>query len=131
MPATPGPNPAFVYNNAPIVLSLKVTNPAGVDTKTVTIRPQPDAFTGLAVRYRTGNNEWRITGNTTLLAGQRVTAVLGSTLTGTVIGTPQTVDATGAFSIRVTGPAPGAVRTVSLVSSTGAVQPAFAVNVTN
>jgi hypothetical protein len=131
LPAAPGPNPTFVFNNAPLVFQLRVTNPAGSATRNVTIRPQADAFTGLAVRYRTGNNEWRISGNTTLLAGQRVSAVLGSTLTGRVIGTPQAVDTTGAFSIRVTGPAPGAIRTVSLVSSTGAVQLAFAVNVTN
>ena len=63
--------------------------------------------------------------------GQRVAVVLGSTLTGRVIGTPATVDAAGAFSLRVTGPAPGAVRTVSLVTSTGARQLAVAVTVTN
>jgi hypothetical protein len=131
LPAAPGPNATFVFDNAPLVFQLRVTNPAGSATRNVTIRPQADAFTGLTVRYRTGNNEWRIAGNTTLLAGQRVTAVLGSNLNGRVIGTPQTVDTTGAFSIRVTGPLPGAIRTVSLVSSTGAVQPAFNVNVTN
>ena len=30
-----------------------------------------------------------------------------------------TVDAAGAFSVRVTGPLPGNIRTISLVSSTG------------
>jgi hypothetical protein len=102
-----------------------------VATARTTVRPAADNFTGLAVRYRTGNNEWRITGNSTLLAGQRVTAVLGSTLTGRVIGAPVGVDATGAFSIRVTGPVPGAVITVSLVSTTGGQQLAVPVNITN
>ena len=38
---------------------------------------------------------------------------------------------TGAWSVRVTGPAPGAIRTVSVVSSTGAVALASGVTVTN
>ena len=57
--------------------------------------------------------------------------VLGSTLTGRVIGTPTTVDATGAFSVRVTGPAPGTIRTISIVTSTGAQVLGSAVQVTN
>jgi hypothetical protein len=131
MPAAPGPNAAYVYNNDPVVLELTVRNPAGVATARTTVRPAADNFTGLAVRYRTGNNEWRITGTNTLIAGQLVSAVLGSTLTGRVIGTPVAVDATGAFSIRVTGPVPGPVTTISLVSSTGGRQLAVPVNVTN
>lgn len=120
MPAVPGPNAAYVADNAPVVLELTVRNPAGVATSQVTVRPQPEQLSGIAARYRTGNNEWRVTGTTDLPAGQRITVVLGSTLTGRVIGTPATVDATGAFSVRVTGPAPGTIRTVSFVTSTGA-----------
>jgi len=60
-----------------------------------------------------------------------VIAVLGSTLTGRVIGTPLAVDAAGAFSIRVTGPVPGPVTTISLVTTTGGRQLAVPVNVTN
>jgi hypothetical protein len=41
------------------------------------------------------------------------------------------VDATGAFSLRVTGPAPGAVRTVSFVTTIGGRQLASPVTVTN
>ncbi|BEL11677.1 hypothetical protein Q0Z83_098680 [Actinoplanes sichuanensis] len=131
MPAAPGPNAAFVYDNEPVVLELTTRNPSGSSSSRVTIRPQAETFTGLTVRYRTGNNEWRISGTSNLLAGQRVTAVLGNALTGRVIGTPVTVDAAGAFSIRVTGPTPGTIRTISLVSSTGGQVLAFPVNVTN
>ncbi|MEU4157684.1 hypothetical protein [Actinoplanes sp. NPDC026670] len=131
MPAAPGPNAAFVYDNEPVVLQLTTRNPSGSSTSRVTVRPQAETFNGLTVRYRTGNNEWRISGASNLLAGQRVTAVLGSTLTGRVIGTPATVDAAGTFSIRVTGPTPGTIRTISLVSSTGGQVLAFPVNVTN
>ncbi|HEY0000779.1 MAG TPA: hypothetical protein VGB74_10025 [Actinoplanes sp.] len=131
LPATPGPNAAYVYDNSPVVLELTVRNAAGVATARTTVRPTTDAFTGLAVRYRTNNNEWRISGNTTLLAGQRVVAVLGTTLTGRVIGAPVAVDATGAFSIRVTGPVPGPITTISLATSTGGRQLAIPVNVTN
>ncbi|WIM95542.1 hypothetical protein ACTOB_007659 [Actinoplanes oblitus] len=131
LPASPGPNAGFVYTNDPVVLELTATNPNGVTTDRVTVRPVAESFPGgITVRYRTGNNEWRISGTSSLIAGQRITAVLGDTLTGRVIGTGP-VDATGAFSIRVTGPVPGTVRTVSLVTSTGGVALAQAVTVTN
>ncbi|GAB1693564.1 hypothetical protein KRM28CT15_53670 [Krasilnikovia sp. M28-CT-15] len=134
LPAAPGPNATYAFNNDPVVLELTIRNAAGVSTDQVVVTPQPETLSGLAVRYRTGNNEWRISGTSSLLVGQRVTVVLGSTLTGRVIGTA-TVDATGAFDIRVTGPNPGtgatAIRTVSFVTSTGGRQLGFAVNVTN
>jgi len=130
VPATPGPNPAFVYDNSPVVLELTVRNPAGIRTDQVVVRPQGDPLTGIAARYRTGRNEWRVDGTTSLLAGQRVAVVLGSTLTGTVIGTTS-VDATGAFSIRVTGPVPGNIRTISVVTSTGGRVLGAGVAVTN
>ncbi|GID99039.1 hypothetical protein Adu01nite_03900 [Paractinoplanes durhamensis] len=131
LPASPGPNAAFVLDNNPVVLELTVRNPAGVDVATTTVRPAAEQFTGLAVRYRTGNNEWRISGTSTLITGQRITAVLGANLTGRVIGTPVAVDATGAFSIRVTGPVPGPIVQISLVTTTGGSQPAIPVNITN
>jgi hypothetical protein len=131
LPAAPGPNATYVAGNDPVVLELTAKNPAGTSTARVTVRPLAETFTGLTVRYRTGNNEWRISGTSSLLAGQRVSAVLGSTLTGRVVGTPATVDAAGAFSIRVTGPNPGTIRTISFVSSTGGQVLAFPVNVTN
>ncbi|MEV4642359.1 hypothetical protein AB0J80_33915 [Actinoplanes sp. NPDC049548] len=127
LPAVPGPNPAYEPNNDPVVLELTTRNPAGIAVDQVVVRPQTEALTGITVRYRTGNNEWRISGNTSLLAGQRVAAVLGSTANGRVIGSPATVDAAAVFSIRTTGPAPGAVRTITLITSTGARQ---VVNVT-
>ncbi|GGN54234.1 hypothetical protein GCM10010112_03820 [Actinoplanes lobatus] len=131
LPAAPGPNTGYVYNNEPVVLELTVTGAAGPHSDQVTIRPQGETFTGLSVRYRTGNNEWRISGTSGIVAGQRITAVLGDVLTGRVIGTG-TVDAAGAFSIRVTGPNPGnTIRTISLVSSTGGRLLATPVNVTN
>ncbi|MBG0561971.1 PKD domain-containing protein [Actinoplanes aureus] len=132
LPAAPGPNAAYIYNNDPVVLELTVRNAAGVSTARVTVRPQAETLSGLAVRYRTGNNEWRISGTSSVLAGQRVTAVVGSTLSGgRVVGTPVTVDAAGAFSLRVTGPNPGTVRTISLVTSIGGQSLAVPVNVTN
>ncbi|MFI7600215.1 PKD domain-containing protein [Actinoplanes sp. NPDC049681] len=122
LPAVPGPNAAYVYDNDPVVLELTVRNPAGIAVDQVVVRPQPETLSGITVRYRTGSNEWRISGTSDLIAGQRFAAVLGSNLNGRVIGTPQVVDAAGAFSLRVTGPSPGTVRTVMLVTSTGARQ---------
>ncbi|MEU4220707.1 PKD domain-containing protein [Actinoplanes sp. NPDC026623] len=131
LPAVPGPNKGFAYNNDAVELELTVKTPTGVDSSRIFIRPQPETLSGLSVRYRTNSNEWRISGTSSLLAGQRVAVVLGSTLTGQTIGAPVTVDGTGAFDLRVTGTNPGAVRTVSFVTTTGAQQLAFAVNVTN
>lgn len=127
LPAVPGPNAAYVYDNDRVVLELTVRNPAGIAVDEMVVRPQPETLSGVAVRYRTGTNEWRIVGASNVLAGQRFAAVLGSNLNGRVIGTPQAVDAGGVFSIRVTGPSPGALRTVTLVSTTGTRQ---VVNVT-
>ncbi|MEV8508527.1 hypothetical protein AB0368_27395 [Actinoplanes sp. NPDC051475] len=122
LPAVPGPNAAYVYNNDPVVLELTVRNPAGIAVDEMVVRPQPETLSGITVRYRTGSNEWRISGTSDVLAGQRVAVVLGSNLNGRVIGTPQAVDAAGAFSLRVTGPPPGTFRTVSIVTTAGARQ---------
>jgi hypothetical protein len=130
LPPAPGPNPAYVYNNSAVVLELTVTNPAGTSSSQVTIRPQAETISGVTARYRTGRNEWRVNGTTNLLAGQRVAVVLGSNLNGRVIGTTS-VDTTGAFSIRATGPVPGTVRTISIVSATGARILGAGVTVTN
>ncbi|GGQ49879.1 PKD domain-containing protein [Couchioplanes azureus] len=130
LPAVPGPNATYVANNDPVVLELTVRNPAGIATDLVTVRPQPETLSNFAVRYRTNTNEWRISGTSDLPAGQRVAVVLGLTLTGRVIGVA-TVDATGAFSVRVTGPVPGAIRNISFVTSTGAVRLGVPVTVTN
>jgi hypothetical protein len=131
MPAVPGPNAGYVYNNDPVVLELTVRNAAGTNVDLVVIRPQAESLTGFTARYRTGGNEWRITGNTNLLAGQRFAMVLGSTLTGRVIGAVGTVDAAGVLTVRATGPVPGTVRTISIVTATGGRQLAVPVTVTN
>jgi hypothetical protein len=117
LPAVPGPNAAYAYDNSPVVLALTVTNPAGSSTAQVVVRSQPEAITQVVGRYRT-RGEWRVDAVTNLLAGQRVAVVLGSTLTGRVIGVA-TVDPAGAISLRAATPAPGTIRTISLVSTTG------------
>ncbi|MCU7723598.1 PKD domain-containing protein [Actinoplanes sp. KI2] len=131
LPAAPGPNAGYLYNNDPVVLELTVRNSAGSDVVRTTVRPTADQLTNLSVRFRTDKDEWRISGTDTLVAGQMVTAVLGSTLTGRVIGTPVAVDATGAFSIRVNGPALSGSTTISLVTTTGGRLLAQPVTVTN
>jgi hypothetical protein len=129
LPAAPGPNAGFVYDNSPVVLQLTVTNPAGSRTAQVTVRPQAETISQVTARYR-NRGEWRIDGATDLVAGQRVAVVLGSNLTGRVIGTA-TVDAAGAISLRATTPAPGTIRTISLVAGTGGRVLGAPVTVTN
>ncbi|HYN92660.1 MAG TPA: hypothetical protein VES42_02280 [Pilimelia sp.] len=129
LPAAPGPNAGFVYNNAQLVFDVTVTGPGGVATDRVVVRPQAETISQVTGRYR-NRGEWRITGTSSLLAGQRVTVVLGSALTGRVIGTT-TVDAAGAFALRATTPAPGTTRTISIVTSTGGRVLGAPITVTN
>jgi hypothetical protein len=129
LPAAPGPNAGFGYNNNPVVLELTVTNPAGSRTAQVTVRPQAETISQVTARYR-NRGEWRIDGVTNLVVGQRVAVVLGSDLSGRVIGVA-TVDAAGAISLRATTPAPGTIRTISLLSSTGGRVLGAPVTVTN
>jgi hypothetical protein len=129
LPAAPGPNPGYTANNAPLVFRMTVTGPGGTGSDTITVNPRPETFSGITARYRT-RGEWRVDGNSSILAGQRVTVVVGSTLTGPVVGTA-TVDPTGAFAIKVATPDPGTVRTISIVSATGGVQQGITLQVTN
>jgi hypothetical protein len=129
LPAVPGPNAAYAFDNNPVVLALTVTNLAGSSTAQVVVRPQLETISQVVGRYRT-RGEWRVDAVTNLLAGQRVAVVLGSTLNGQVIGVA-TVDAVGAISLRAATPAPGTIRTISLVSTTGGRVLGAPVTVTN
>jgi hypothetical protein len=111
----------------PATFTLTATGVDGVTTATdtVVVTPQVESITGVTARYRTAGGTWRVTGTTSILAGQRVTIVLGPLATGRTIGTA-TVDAVGAFSVRagskpdprVPGPDENQV---TVVSATGGI----------
>lgn len=115
---TAGPNTGYAVSNPPLVLRLTVTGPGGATAfDDVTITPQPETMAITAADYRAGR-EWRVSGTSSILAGQRVAVMLGG-LQGRVLGTT-TVDALGAWTFRGAGAvAPGAATTVSVVSATG------------
>ncbi|MDQ1650917.1 MAG: hypothetical protein QOI35_117 [Cryptosporangiaceae bacterium] len=129
LPAAPGPNASYVPNNAPVVLRVTATGPGGTATDDVVISPQPETISGITARYRT-RQEYRITGTTNLIAGQRIVVVLGSAGTGQVIGSA-TVDAVGAFAVRATTPLPGSSTTISVLSATGGRVLGFPLTITN
>ncbi|HYN94408.1 MAG TPA: hypothetical protein VES42_11220 [Pilimelia sp.] len=129
LPAAPGPNPTYVVNNAPLTFELAAAGPGGSGTDQVVVTPQPETLSNVAAQYRT-RGEWRISGVSNVLAGQRVTVVLGPDLRAQVIGSG-TIDATGAFDVRTTTPNPGTIRTVSIVTSNGGQSLARPVTVTN
>ena len=118
-------NPLYAPNNTPLTFTLTATPVGGgaVKTDTVVISPRAETFSAVVARYRTTRGEWRVTGTTSILAGQRVTIVLGPNAQGRTIGSA-TVDAAGAFSIRA-GAAPDprspAQTLVTVVSATGGV----------
>ncbi len=118
-------NGTYVWDNSPLTFTLTATPVGGgpVATDTVTISPQVETITGVVARYRTGRGEWRVTGTSSIRAGQRVTIVLGPNAQGRTIGSA-TVDAAGAFSVRAGAqpdPRTPAQTLVTVISATGAV----------
>lgn len=118
-------NPLYSPVNTPLTFTLTATPVGGgaVKTDTVVITPQPETFSTVVARYRTTRGEWRVTGTTSILAGQRVTIVLGPNAQGKTIGSA-TVDAAGAFSVRagaVPDPRSPAQTLVTVISATGGV----------
>ena len=119
-------NPLYAPNNTPLTFTLTATPVGGgtVQTDTVVISPQAETFSNVVARYRTGRGEWRVTGSTSILAGQRVTIVLGPNAQGKTIGSA-TVDAAGAFSVRagrLPDPRTAPAQTlVTVISATGGV----------
>jgi hypothetical protein len=125
--------PTFTMPNTadPVIFQLTVTGPGGSDVATVQISPIPDVLTTSQVEFRTSKAEWRIQGTATVVTGNVITVHLGSTVTGTVLGTAS-VDALGAWSLRLAnGPQPPASRTITLTSSRGGVLVGVAVVVRN
>lgn len=124
--STTGPNPGYAVSSTPVVLALEVTGQGGQSvTDQVTVSPAPETLAIATAEYRAGR-EWRVGGTSNRPAGQRVAIVLGSALTGRVIGTA-TVDALGAWSFRgAGGTTPSGATTVSAVSAAGGSRTGFA-----
>jgi hypothetical protein len=118
-------NPTYQTDTRPVVLRLTVTGQGGqTSSDEVTVAPARENLSITAAEYRRGL-EWRVSGTTDILAGQRVAVVLGQSLTGRVLGYAN-VDAVGAWSFRGAGAVtPGANTTVSAVSTMGGSQSAF------
>ncbi|HET8718027.1 MAG TPA: PKD domain-containing protein [Nocardioidaceae bacterium] len=113
-----GSNAGYVYDNDPLVFSVTATGVNGTTaTKQVTVSPEPETVDNMSVRYRT-RGEWRISGSSSITAGQRVAIVLGSQPTGRLIGTAA-VDTTGAFSYRGNVAGPGNERQVTVLTALG------------
>jgi hypothetical protein len=118
----------YTVNQQPITLKLTVTGQNGATaTDEVVVRPQPETLAITAAEFRAGS-EWRVSGTSTILAGQRVAVMYGQPGTGTgrVIGFAN-VDALGAWSFRGNAAAvpPQAITTVSAVSEMGDDQTGF------
>jgi hypothetical protein len=112
-------NPTYKVDAEPVVLKLTVTGQGKTATDEVTIKPQTETLTITAAEYRPGT-EWRVSGTSSILAGQRVAVVMGNALTGRVLGFAN-VDAVGGFSFRGAGAVapPTTTTTVSAVSAQG------------
>ncbi len=136
LPTAPGPNSAYTAVAAtPLRFRLTVTGVDGVTTSVAetVARPVVETLGPVTARYRT-RGEWRVSGTTDVLAGQRVAIVMGSrtnttgvptlaSARGVVIGYA-TVDSLGAYSYVGTGPNPQTTSpvttSVTVVSAQGA-----------
>ena len=120
----------FPANNGALTFNLHVTSPDGsVSDDQVQVAPTNDTVTIAKALYTASKKEWRIDGTSSVLGGQFVTVHLGA-LTGAAIGTPVLVDATGAWSVRVTSTVVGTTTsTVSAESQLGGTVAGVAVRV--
>jgi hypothetical protein len=110
----------FPANNGGLTFNLHVTSPDGsASDDTVKVSASNDTLTIAKALYTASKREWRIDGTSSVLGGQFVTVHLGA-LSGPAIGSPVLVDATGAWSVRVTSTVAGtAGQTVSAESQLG------------
>jgi hypothetical protein len=110
----------FPATNTALTFKLVVTSPLGTSSSAqVTVAPAADTLAISKALYTASKKEWRIDGTSSVLGGQFVTVHIGA-LGGSVIGTPALVDATGAWSVRVTSTVVGtAGQTVSAESQLG------------
>ncbi|MGY1593414.1 hypothetical protein ACI79D_15690 [Geodermatophilus sp. SYSU D00708] len=116
-----GPSLTFAAPNAPVVFTVTVTSPSGTTVRdTVTVTPNTDVLRMTAAELRTGKNEWRVAGTSTVTALNTVSVYLqradGSK--GALVGSV-TVDATGAWDIRNRGLAPGGATRLLVESTKG------------
>jgi hypothetical protein len=114
------PQYKFPANNGALTFNLHVTSPDGsASDDQVLVAPSNDTVAITKALYTASKKEWRIDGTSSVLGGQFVTVHLGA-LTGSVIGTPALVDATGAWVVRVTSTVAGTTgQTVSAESQLG------------
>ena len=119
LPTNAAGNPSYAVTAEPVVLRLTVTGQSGIAaTDDIAVSPQAESFDIGTAEYRRGV-EWRVSGTSSILAGQRVAVVLGSTLQGRVLGYTN-VDALGAWTFRGAPTiTPGTNTTVSAVSAMG------------
>ncbi len=114
-----------------LTFELVVSNPIGGQSvaSRVIVTPTKDGVDILVAEYRRNKSEWRITGTSSILAGQTVVAHLGP-LSGPVLGTG-VIDPAGAFVVRTTtsGIVGGNGQTVSVESPLGGTATGFPVRI--
>lgn len=125
------PMPAFPANQATLTFQLTATGPGGSATDSVTIRNTIDTLTTTRAEFRTGTNQWRVDGTSTILGspngpGDNITVRLASTCVNPnlVIATRATNNL-GVWAYTESGtPAarrPGTCRRLDIVSDRGGV----------
>jgi len=110
--------PTFTMPSAAVTFELTVTGPGGTAKDTVVVTPITDTLTGTA-EYRSDKREWRISGTATVTTGNRVTVRVGTSATGTIIGTA-TVAADRTWSVRVSNSPVPSNASVRAESNSGA-----------
>jgi len=105
----------------PLTFQVTATGAGGDATDEVVVTVRNNVLAPpTTVLYTASKGDWRIEGTSSVPGpGVTVTVHNGADLSGPVISTPVNVDVTGNWSVRGAGPAPTAIRRISIESSGG------------
>jgi len=92
---------------------------SGAATVTVTVNSNPDTLAVQRAQCKSGKNEWRVDGTSSITTPHSVTVYAGSTVGGTVLVAGLPVDNLGAWRMSKNNTSAGCVNFISIESSLG------------
>lgn len=105
----------------PLVFKVTVTGPGGTASDSVSVSAKLDSLTITRVEYTASQSQWRIDGTATILNNNVVNVYLGTSASGTFIGSGQVDPVAGTFDVRIkpSSVSPGSFSTVFVQSTRG------------
>lgn len=118
---TAAAKPTFTFPDAFTTLTFQVlaTNLGGSNISTVTISAVADRLSALTAQYRTGTQQWTVTGTSSIKAADNIITVRNNSANGQVVGTAAVDPATGTWTLTVRGSSVAPVGSAVVTSSRG------------